>query len=111
MLEDQLQTEKAERDFVAGVRRRSPLTRRAIQLMESWYCTHQEHPYPSATTTEALSRSGSISTEQVRKWFANKRLRNRNTRSLTEIAKKKHQAKFAIKSVHVALHQQLQRDY
>lgn len=102
LLEDKTQLEKRDQDFTSGVRRRAPLSRRAIKLMEAWYQSHQDHPYPSATVTEALARSGDVTTEQVRKWFANKRIRNCNTRSLTEIAKRKHQAKFSIKSSSIA---------
>ena len=71
------------------VKPRPHLNREAVQLMENWYRTNMEHPYPTNTTIELLANNGNISTDQVKKWFANKRNRSQNTRTLTEIANKK----------------------
>ncbi|KAH3814865.1 hypothetical protein DPMN_143379 [Dreissena polymorpha] len=70
----------------AAAKTRPHLNKEAIQLMEGWYSQNQDHPYPTSTTIELLAHSGNIGIEQVKKWFANKRNRNQNTRSLTEIA-------------------------
>ena len=79
------------------IRPRPLLSKRAVQLMENWYDSHLEHPYPSVDVIEQLSAAGNITGEQVKKWFANKRNRSNNTRTLTEIAKKKRQ--LALKSM------------
>lgn len=71
---------------VPGVRTRSLLSKPAVRLMEQWYCQHSEHPYPCPNEADVLAREGGISLEQVKKWFANKRNRSANTRTLTQIA-------------------------
>ena len=59
----------------------------AVSIMTSWYQANREHPYPSYAASEVIaSRGGNISVEQVKKWFANKRMRNRNTKTLAQIA-------------------------
>lgn len=73
------------------IKLRPLLSKKAVQLMESWYDNHLEHPYPNPDAIDRLSAAGGVTAEQVKKWFANKRNRSNNTRSLTEIAKKKRQ--------------------
>ena len=68
---------------------RPHLNKEAIRLMEHWYSQNLDHPYPTSTAIEMLAHAGNIGIEQVKKWFANKRNRNSNTRSLTEIAMQK----------------------
>ena len=72
-------------------RPRPLLSRNAIRVMEAWYERNLEHPYPVHDDIVAIAEKGAITTEQVKKWFANKRNRSNNTRSLTEIAKRKRQ--------------------
>jgi hypothetical protein len=55
--------------------------------MEDWYETHLEHPYPTGSVIDDLANQGKVAIEQVKKWFANKRNRSNNTRTLTEIAR------------------------
>lgn len=78
------------------VKPRPLLSKRAVKLMEDWYKEHLEHPYPNSSAIEELAEAGKISIEQVKKWFANKRNRSNNTRTLTEIAKKKRQISLAL---------------
>lgn len=65
---------------------RPHLSKSAVRLMEKWYSENTDHPYPDNTTIELLANTGNIGIEQVKKWFANKRNRSQNTRTLTEIA-------------------------
>ena len=69
--------------------RRSRLTVTAISIMERWYQQNEEHPYPNQDTTQLLATSGNISPEQVKKWFANRRLRKGDTKNLSEIARRR----------------------
>ena len=69
--------------------RRSRLTATAISIMERWYQQNEEHPYPNQDTTQLLATSGNISPEQVKKWFANRRLRKGDTKKLSEIARRR----------------------
>ena len=58
----------------------------ATDIMNRWYYEHLRHPYPNPDTTEKLAKACHITVDQVKKWFANKRMRTRNTKSLHEIA-------------------------
>ncbi|XP_033751642.1 uncharacterized protein LOC117335626 [Pecten maximus] len=77
------------------IKPRPLLSKKSIKVMEEWYENHLEHPYPTASTVELLAERGKITTEQVKKWFANKRNRSNNTRTLTEIAKAKRKRQMA----------------
>jgi hypothetical protein len=61
----------------------SPL---AVKIMSCWYERNLVHPYPTPETCESLAQSGGITVEQVQKWFANKRLRSKNTKSKRDVA-------------------------
>ncbi|CAC5395096.1 unnamed protein product [Mytilus coruscus] len=71
------------------IKQRPLLSKKAVRHMEDWYDQHLEHPYPNNIIIDQLAVKGNIQVEQVKKWFANKRNRNNNTRTLTEIARKK----------------------
>ncbi|KAK3102575.1 hypothetical protein FSP39_012311 [Pinctada imbricata] len=73
------------------IRPRPLLSKKAIRIMEDWYDRNLSHPYPTPEAISDIADKGEITTEQVKKWFANKRNRSNNTRTLTEIAKKKRQ--------------------
>ena len=94
--EKEKETTREPRFCVPGVKRRPPLSKRAVQLMENWYHSNLHHPYPSATVCEALALSGSISVDQVKKWFGNKRSRQCNTRPRSEIAKRKFRSRHGL---------------
>ena len=81
--------------FKLNLRTRPSLSQRAIRLMEAWYHTHIDHPYPDQPDVEALAAGGSITEEQVRKWFANKRNRSRNIRPMSQIVKRKREIQAA----------------
>ncbi|XP_071079254.1 uncharacterized protein [Haliotis cracherodii] len=86
---------------VPGVKRRPPLSKRAVQLMEGWYQSNLHHPYPSAIVYESLAVAGNVTVEQVKKWFGNKRNRNSNTRTRSEIAKRKFRNRHGIQEYHI----------
>ncbi|KAH3884139.1 uncharacterized protein LOC127836540 [Dreissena polymorpha] len=88
----------AKREFVVGCRTfksRPLLSRKAVAMMEEWYMRNYEHPYPSNTAVEALATAGQISAEQVKKWFANKRNRSKNTKPVVEVANMKRKRQFS----------------
>ena len=58
----------------------------AVRILTNWYERHIEHPYPTVSAAEVLAKAGGITTEQVKKWFANKRMRNANTKPQREMA-------------------------
>ena len=51
----------------------------AARIMLAWYNKNIENPYPNLEAIQVMAQSGGISTEQVRKWFANRRLRCKHT--------------------------------
>jgi hypothetical protein len=57
------------------------LPERATRLMEAWYREHFDDPYPPAHVVQAFAKEGGLTTTQVKKWFANKRVRTTNTLS------------------------------
>jgi len=65
----------------------------ALRIMNNWYERNSEHPYPSYDTAEVMAKAGGITVEQVKKWFANKRLRLGNTKHITQIAKRRKRAR------------------
>ncbi|XP_045174908.2 homeobox protein 4-like [Mercenaria mercenaria] len=71
------------------------LSRKAVKMMEEWYSRNYEHPYPGPTAVEALAKAGEITNEQVKKWFANKRNRCKNTKPVPEIANMKRKRQFS----------------
>ncbi|XP_048259422.1 uncharacterized protein LOC125384410 [Haliotis rufescens] len=87
--------------LVPGVKRRPPLSKRAVQLMEGWYQSNLHHPYPSAIVYKSLAVAGNVTVEQVKKWFGNKRNRNSNTRTRSEIAKRKFRNRHGIQEYHI----------
>ena len=74
---------------IKGGKPRPHLNKEAVKIMEDWYEQNFDHPYPSSATYDMLAIRGNVGVEQVKKWFANKRNRTHNTRTLTEIAMKK----------------------
>ena len=64
----------------------SSLNPRAVIIMNNWYERNKDYPYPSTDTCKVMAQAGNMTVEQVRKWFANKRQRSNNTRSVTEMA-------------------------
>ena len=63
-----------------------PLNSVAVRILSSWYQRNKEHPYPSHETCEVMSKASNISVEQVKKWFFNRRMREGNTKHLSQIA-------------------------
>ena len=57
--------------------------------MDAWYLSHQEHPYPSTDLIHEMAEAGGVTSEQVKKWFSNRRMRCRNTKSWREIRQRR----------------------
>ena len=65
-------------------KQRRNLNPAAVTAMERWYELHRDHPYPSDEVINLIARTGNITTAQVRKWMANKRVRSHNTLSYNQ---------------------------
>ena len=81
------------RRIVKPLKTNSCLSNLAVSIMNSWYERNKDFPYPSAETSQSMATSGNITTSQVRKWFANKRSRNNNTRTTQQIFERRQSRK------------------
>ncbi|CAF0886020.1 unnamed protein product [Rotaria sp. Silwood1] len=55
------------------------LPEKAVRLMNAWYTTHEDNPYPNRNDLDYLATNGGIKESQVKAWFSNKRNRTQNT--------------------------------
>lgn len=65
-----------------SLKNRTLLTKKAVDMMEEWYLSNLDHPYPCHKVVQSLAVFGNIREEQVRKWFANKRTRQGRTNKI-----------------------------
>jgi hypothetical protein len=49
---------------------------KVVDVLNKWFFENQEYPYPDDNMTNILAKEANISAKQVRKWFANKRVRS-----------------------------------
>ena len=70
-----------------------PLNSVAVCILSSWYQSNKEHPYPSHETCKVMGKASNISVEQVKKWFSNRRMREGNTKHLSQIAARRTQVR------------------
>ena len=63
--------------------RRKFLTCHATKVLTDWYLDHRSYPYPCEEQVSELAGSAHISVSQVKKWMANKRVRNSNTLAIS----------------------------
>ncbi len=56
-----------------------PLSTEAVQIMNNWYLANITRPYPDDNTIASLVEQTLLNPGQIRKWFANRRMRSRNT--------------------------------
>jgi hypothetical protein len=47
-----------------------------VDILNRWFYDNQDYPYPDDNMTNVLAKEANISAKQVRKWFANKRVRS-----------------------------------
>ncbi len=58
-------------------RKRGSLNPKALLLMDEWFKVNTDHPYPDDDVVDDLALQGEINAHQVRKWMANRRVRQR----------------------------------
>ncbi|CAH8529312.1 unnamed protein product [Dicrocoelium dendriticum] len=56
------------------------LNKFALEIMDRWFYSHIDNPYPSMEEKKKLAEVGGITVAQVASWFANRRTRTSNTR-------------------------------
>lgn len=62
-----------EENLIKGTRF---LSTKAVSLLNQWFQENRDYPYPDECTTDFLAKQAEISAKQVKKWFANKRVRS-----------------------------------
>jgi hypothetical protein len=55
------------------------LPEKAVCLMNEWFVSHEDNPYPNRNDLDYLATNGEIKESQVKAWFSNKRNRTQNT--------------------------------
>ena len=60
-----------------------------VDKLNKWFVENQDYPYPDEHTTSMLAQETGVSAKQVRKWFANKRVRSNRCFKQTVAAKLK----------------------
>ena len=88
-------------NLVTGTRPTAPapkpsqrLSKATANSLKQWFDANISHPYPNTEATQMLARTNNITIIQVRKWFSNRRSRNRksNTQSVpTDTTQNTHQ--------------------
>lgn len=61
---------------------------KVVDVLNKWFFENQEYPYPDDNMTSILAKQANISAKQVRKWFANKRVRSNKCFKQTVRSKK-----------------------
>lgn len=59
-----------------------------VDILNRWFVQNADYPYPDEHMTNVLAKEANISAKQVRKWFANKRVRSNKCFKQTFKAKK-----------------------
>lgn len=63
----------------SSIKPNKQLPEKAIRLMNAWYLSHEDNPYPNRQDLDYLATNGGIKESQVKAWFSNKRNRTQNT--------------------------------
>ncbi|ESO04789.1 hypothetical protein HELRODRAFT_172462 [Helobdella robusta] len=71
------------------IKKRAILSKDKTRILENYYQNIFNFPYPDRETCESLASQCGISGSQVNKWFSNRRNKDKNTRSLTDIANRR----------------------
>ncbi|XP_047706650.1 pre-B-cell leukemia transcription factor 4 isoform X1 [Prionailurus viverrinus] len=61
--------------FLDARRKRRNFSKRATEVLNEYFYSHLNNPYPSEEAKEGLARKGGITVSQVSNWFGNKRIR------------------------------------
>ncbi|CAC5388859.1 unnamed protein product [Mytilus coruscus] len=69
-------------------RSRPVLSKKAVNVMETWYHDNLHHPYPNNTVIQYMAKQTNLKEEQIKKWFGNKRNRCKNARPYKKKQKK-----------------------
>lgn len=64
------------RDMAMNIRVNRFFPESVVKILNKWFEENQDYPYPDDNMTNALAKEANISAKQVRKWFANKRVRS-----------------------------------
>ena len=89
----------AEKRVFRGQRKRGNrifFTTYARKVVSDWYNKNRDYPYPTEDEVIQMAAEASISTSQVIKWLANKRLRTNNTMKTSGVMHPKRRQKMLL---------------
>ncbi|CAN9510081.1 unnamed protein product [Ophioblennius macclurei] len=61
--------------FMDARRKRRNFSKQAVEMLNEYFYSHLENPYPNEEVKEELAKKCSITVAQVANWFGNKRIR------------------------------------
>ena len=61
-------------------------SKRSKDLLEQWYNNNKHYPYPSLDIINCLAINSNSTIDKVKRWFCNRRYRDKNTRKLSKLA-------------------------
>ena len=61
-------------------KRHTQLSDESVEIMNEWFLSHINNPYPKLSEKETLAQRGGITVKQVTAWFSNRRNRSQNTK-------------------------------
>jgi hypothetical protein len=80
LLQNREQKRKREEENATSTKKRRPVfSCHALTILNEWYNTNINNPYPTPESVQVLSHAAEISPDQIKKWLSNKRARNNNT--------------------------------
>ena len=89
----------ADKRVFRGQRKRGErifFTTYARKVVSDWYTKNRDYPYPTEDEVIQMAAEASISTSQVIKWLANKRLRTNNTMKTSGVMHPKRRQKMLL---------------
>ena len=66
-------------------REKPKISRLAKRIMKRFYERNVEHPYPTSSTCVIIAQATGQDLDQIKKWFNNRRRRDKKTKSFTQI--------------------------
>ncbi|CAF1049661.1 unnamed protein product [Didymodactylos carnosus] len=78
IIERHLSSDDTKFDDGKNCRNTRFLGSKAVAILDKWFHSNRDYPYPDDEKTEQLAFEAGITSKQVKKWFANKRVRSQS---------------------------------
>jgi hypothetical protein len=94
---DNSMVSQAARDMSMNIRVNRFFPESVVKILNKWFEENQDYPYPDDNMTNTLAKEANISAKQVRKWFANKRVRS--NKCSKQVARRRKASRRHLKSI------------